>query len=105
MLLALDIALPFASSAMLGSAVFLVVWTMARSLATGTHGRYASILRLRSATAPGGELARALAERDVRRTMIRVPWAPRPVRGFAGVRLHDGSGASIYATEGNRRLE
>ena len=34
MLIAYDIALPFASSAMLGSAVFLVVWTMARSLAT-----------------------------------------------------------------------
>lgn len=32
--LAFDIALPTASSAMLGGAVFLVVWTMARSLAT-----------------------------------------------------------------------
>jgi tight adherence protein C len=31
---AIDIALPFASSALLGGAVFLVVWTMARSLAT-----------------------------------------------------------------------
>lgn len=32
--LAFDIALPAASSAMLGGAVFFVVWTMARSLAT-----------------------------------------------------------------------
>ena len=70
-----------------------VVNAIASSAASGERGRYESILLARDQAAPRGELARVLLERGARRTMVRVPWEPAPVRGFAGVRLQDGENA------------
>jgi hypothetical protein len=75
----------------------VVVGAVARG--AGAH-RYPALMRAREEAGRGGALLRALDDRGVRRTMVRVPWAPGPVRGFAGVRLRIDPG--LPAHEGAR---
>jgi hypothetical protein len=64
----------------------VVAGVAARAGGTGRRQRVIDLAR-EGAHPRGGELVSALLARGARRSMVRVPWAAGPVRGFAGVRL------------------
>ncbi len=86
-----------AASAVVGRYESVFIARVAKGGAAAYSSRRAALEIAREQTAPRGALTRALIRRGATHGTVRVPWAPAPVRGFAGVRLQNDAGTMTPA--------